>query len=316
MSIRRILVAVDDFTETHLARMRSAVEPWGAVETLPQSASSEAYSAAMRDQDAVVGWPDPDVLLASAVSFLQLGSSGWDSYQDRGLEQHGVAVCSGRGIYSASVAEHCLAMMFALTRRLPVHLRDQEQHVFRRRPPYPEVGGATACIVGLGHIGLELAWRCKGIGMHVIGVSKSLSGSYPSVDRVFGSHELKAAVHEGDHIFLTASAGAANRGFFSRDILASIRPVSYFYNISRGSNVDEEALYELLTEGRIAGAGLDVTATEPLPEESPLWKLGDNVLITGHSAGISVRYPDRFCALAINNLDRFYRGEPLMNRVI
>jgi phosphoglycerate dehydrogenase-like enzyme len=77
-----------------------------------------------------------------------------------------------------------------------------------------------------------------------------------------------------------------------------------------------EALYELLAEGRIAGAGLDVTMVEPLPQDSPLWDLGDNVLITGHSAGLSLGHPERFCALVIRNLRRFHEGEALENRVL
>jgi D-2-hydroxyacid dehydrogenase (NADP+) len=312
----KILIGVDDFTEDHLARIRAAARPWADVDTVPQSVSIGEYRSKMQNADVVVGWPQPDSLISTPVRLLQLGSSGWDRYEGKGLESLGIIICSGRGIHSIGVAEHCLAMMFALARRLPDHARDKEHRVFKRHTPYMELTGATACIVGLGDIGSELAQRCKGIGMKVIGVVRDVRRSYPAVDQVFAMADLKAAIRIADHIFMTASGTASNSGLFSREVLESFNPTSYFYNISRGFTVDETTLCELLLQGRIAGAGLDVTAEEPLPAESPLWGLGNNLLITGHCAGLSAHYSDRFCDLTIDNLERFYRGEPLLNRVI
>lgn len=309
-------MAVDDFTEDHLSRIRMGVQKWAVVETLPQSVPAAEYHARMQDKDAVVGWPVPELLHSTPVKLLQIGSSGWDNYEGKGLESRGIMVCTAKGVYSIGVAEHCLAMMLALTRRLQRHTLDKQQKVFCRHPPYGELTGVTACIVGLGQIGLELASRCKGIQMRVIGVAKEPLKTYPNIDRVFPLGALEPAVHEADHVFMTASGGITNRNLFSRQVLESIRSTAYFYNISRGSTVDEVALCQLLAQGRIAGAGLDVTAAEPLAADSPLWELGDSVLITGHSAGISANFPDRFCSLAVNNLVHFYRGEPLVNRVI
>jgi phosphoglycerate dehydrogenase-like enzyme len=314
--MQKILVAVDDFTEGHLTRIRMGVQQWAVVETLPQSAPVSEYLARLQDKDAIVGWPQPELLHSTPVKLLQIGSSGWDSYEGKGLESCGIMLCTAKGVYSIGVAEHCLAMMFALTRRLQRHVLDKQQKVFCRHPPYGEVTGATACIVGLGQIGLELASRCRGIQMRVIGVAREPSRAYPNIDHVFPLDALELAIHEADHVFMTASGGSANRNLFSRKVLESIRSTAYFYNISRGSIVDEAALCQLLAQGRIAGAGLDVTSTEPLPADSPLWELGDNVLMTGHSAGISANFPNRFCDLAVNNLVHFYRGEPLVNRVI
>jgi phosphoglycerate dehydrogenase-like enzyme len=312
----KILIGVDDFTPDHLVRIRAAAAPWADVVTVPQSVPIGEYRSMMLDADVVVGWPQPDSLFSTSVRLLQIGSAGWDRYEGKGLESQGIIICSGRGIHSVGVAEHCVAMMFALARRLPDHVSDKNHRLFQRHPPYMELTGATACIVGLGDIGTELARRCKGIGMKVVGVVRDANRSYPAVDQVFAVGDLKAAIRIADHIFMTASGSASNSGFFSHEVLESINPGSYFYNISRGSTVDETALCELLLQGRIAGAGLDVTAVEPLPADSPLWGLGNNVLITGHSAGLSAHYPDRFCDLTIDNLERFYRREPLINRVM
>jgi D-2-hydroxyacid dehydrogenase (NADP+) len=312
----QILIAVDDFTEQHIDRISDAVQEWGEIRRISQDAAPDNYQSALQRAQIAVGWPDPRWLPGTAVTLLQVGSSGWDAYDTAEMRASGIVVCSGRGIYSIGVAEHCIAMMFALARRLPVHIHDQQQGIFRRHAPYAEIAGASACIVGPGSIGMELASRCRGLGMRVIAVAREESTIQAPIERFFSVNDLKIAVQQSDHVFLTVPGHRANQKLFSREVLEAFRPTTYFYNVSRGTTVDEEALYELLAEGKIAGAGLDVTTVEPLPSDSPLWKLGDNVLITGHSAGLSQGYPERFCALAIRNLRRFHNGEELENRVL
>jgi D-2-hydroxyacid dehydrogenase (NADP+) len=312
----QILVAVDDFTEQHVDRISEAAQGWGVVRRIPQTTAPEDYQAELQRAQIVVGWPDPRWLGGTGVRLLQIGSSGWDAYESAEMRASGIVVCSGRGIYSIGVAEHCIAMMLALARRLPAHIYDKRQKAFRRHSPYAEIAGTTACIVGPGSIGMELASRCNGMGMHVMGVVRDESRIVPQMEKIFPVRDLKVAVGQADHVFLTVPGNRANQKLFTREVLQAFRPTTYFYNVSRGTTVDEEALYELLAEGRIAGAGLDVTMVEPLPQDSPLWDLGDNVLITGHSAGLSLGHPERFCALVIRNLRRFHQGKALENRVL
>jgi phosphoglycerate dehydrogenase-like enzyme len=312
----QILVAVDDFADNQFDRICNAVQGWASVRRIPQSTPPEQYRAELQHAQIVVGWPDPRWLPGTNVRLVQIGSSGWDAYEGSELRDSGIAICSGRGIYSIGVAEHCIAMMLALARRLPLHIRDMQQRVFRRHAPYAEIAGTTACIVGPGSIGMELASRCNGLGMRVIAVARDDSKIIPPLEKIFAVGDLKLAVCQADHVFLTASGNRENQKLFTREVLEAFKPTTYFYNVSRGTTVDQAALCELLAQGRIAGAGLDVTLVEPLPEDSPLWNLGDNVLITGHSAGLSQGHPERFCALVIRNLCRFRDGETLENRVL
>jgi len=312
----QIVVAVDDFNEDHIDRISDAVRGWGVVRRVPQSIAVEDYRAELQRAQIAVGWPDPRWLPGTAVRLLQIGSSGWDAYESVEMRDSGIVVCSGRGIYSIGVAEHCVAMMFALARRLPAHILDKQRKIFRRHSPYAEIAGTTACIVGPGSIGMELASRCSGLGMRVVGVARDESTRSVQMEKVFPVRDLKVAVQQSDHIFMTASGNRVNQKLFTREVLQAFRPTAYFYNVSRGTTVDEQALYEILAEGRIAGAGLDVTMVEPLSQESPLWDLGDNVLITGHCAGLSQGHPERFCSLVIRNLRRFHEGEALENRVL
>jgi D-2-hydroxyacid dehydrogenase (NADP+) len=314
--MKQILIAVDHFSEGHIRRIEQVVADWAEVECIPQSASPAFYRERLSTKEIVIGWPSPGWLIGSNVQLLQIGSSGWDAYQHQGLEESGIMLCTGRGVFTAGVAEHCIAMMLALVRRLPVHVHDKQDRVFRRAHPYGEALGSTACVVGFGDIGMEVAKRCKGLGMKVVAVVRDTERVYLHADAVHHIEFLKEAVAVADHVFLTATGGEENRNLFSSEILQCLRRDAYFYNVSRGTNVDEIALAELLASGRIAGAGIDVAAVEPLPPTSPLWSLGDNVLITGHSAGFSSGFPERFCELVTRNLTNFHNKHPLHNRVI
>src|ERR1700677_2457452 len=205
----QILVAVDDFTEQHVDRISEAAQGWGVVRRIPQTTAPEDYQAELQQAQIVVGWPDPRWLRGTGVRLLQIGSSGWDAYETAEMRASGIVVCSGRGIYSIGVAEHCIAMMLALARRLPAHFHDQQQRMFRRDAPYPEIAGATACIVGPGSIGMELVSRCRGLGMRVIAVAREGSTIQAPIEQMFSTSELKIAVHQSDHVFLTVPGNRA-----------------------------------------------------------------------------------------------------------
>jgi len=314
--MRKILIAVDHFSEEQFRRIREAVAEWADIEGLVQASNPSLFEEKLRSKEIVVGWPRANWLIGTNVVLLQIGSSGWDAYQNQGLEESGIKLCTGRGIYTTGVAEHCIAMMFALVRKLPVHFRDKQEKLFRRALPYGEVSGTSACVVGMGDIGVEVAKRCKALGMRVVGVVRDCQRAYAHTDEVYHISALRRAVTDANHIFVTVSGGEENRNLISADILQSLRSDAYFYNVSRGITVDEKALGDLIAAGKIAGAGLDVATVEPLPDTSPLWSLGDNVLITGHSAGFSLGFPERFCQLVIRNLSKFHNNEQLENQVM
>jgi phosphoglycerate dehydrogenase-like enzyme len=317
MPPKRILIAVDDFTTSQLDQIRQTVADQAELIVIPQNAPETKYRAALANAEVAVGWPKADWLINTPVKFLQIGSSGWDDYQNKGLKEHGIALCNGRGKYSVGVAEHAIGMMMALVRRIPTHVHDKDARQFRRHLPYPsEIAGSTALIVGLGDIGTELAKRCKGLGMNVVAIVRRSGIDSEWVDKMVLLDDLKTALQQADHLFLTMPGSVENVNLFSRDVLARAKPTAYLYNLSRGTTVDEQALFEYLRDGKLAGAGLDVTTVEPLPETSPLWTLGDNVLLTGHSAGLSTRHTERFCQLVIRNLAHYLNRQPLENHVL
>jgi len=317
MPTKRILIAVDDFTTSQFDTIRQTVAGRAELIIVPQNTPEADYRAALADAEIVIGWPKADWLIGTPVKFLQIGSSGWDDYQNKGMQEHSIALCNGRGIYSVGVAEHAVGMMMALVRRIPTHVHDKDERKFRRHVPYPaEIAGTTALIVGLGDIGAELAKRCKGLEMHVVAVVRRPDIQSKWVDELILLDDLKTGVRRADHIFLTMPGSVENVDLFSRSVLECTRSTAYLYNLSRGTTVDEQVLFDHLRDSKLAGAGLDVTTVEPLSDDSPLWTLGDNVLITGHSAGLSAGHTERFCQLVMRNLTYYLTGQPLENRVL
>ena len=152
--------------------------------------------------------------------------------------------------------------------------------------------------------------------MNVMAVVRRQTIRSEWVDKTVLLNDLKTGVQQADHLFLTMPGSVENVNLFSREVLSVAKPTAYLYNLSRGTTVDEQTLFEFLRDGKLAGAGLDVTTVEPLSEDSPLWTLGDNVLITGHSAGLSVGHTERFCQLVIRNLTQYLNRQPLENHVL
>ena len=311
-----VLIAVDTFNNGHLANIVRTLNEKATWERIEQAAPAAVYRPALNRSQIVIGWPNPAWLRLSPILFHQLPSVGYDNYLNVGLEEKtGFALCNARGVMSIPVAEHFFALMFALTRHLPEHIGDKASKRWQRRPPYGEVAGSTACIVGLGDIGSEIARRCLALGLRVIGVRQHPEKGHEFVQEVYPVPQLKKALAQADHVVLIFPAGSGMERSFDAGVFEAMKPGAYFYNLARGSIVDEGALIERLQIGHLAGAGLDVFSEEPLPLDSPLWTI-DNVIITPHVAGRSFREFDRLCDLFIANLERFLLDKPLLNQVI
>ncbi len=150
--------------------------------------------------------------------------------------------------------------------------------------------------------------------MRVIGVDRDKPELETLLDRRFPREELVEAVAEADHFFVTTSGGPETTHLVDAAVLKGMKPSAFLYNVSRGSVIEEDALVDALRSGAIAGAGLDVTEIEPLPESSPLWEMG-NVILSAHSGGHSEPGYERLLTLIIDNLDNFHAGRPLENRI-
>jgi|SRR5882672_9063432 len=229
-----------------------------------------------------------------------------------------VVLTNAREVHGPVVAEHVIALIFALAKKIPQAARLQEKHIWGQDAiwndgPRPrEVADATLGLIGLGSIGRTVARMAAALGMRLIAVREHTEKDKPEgVATVYAPSQLHDLLSQSDYVVMAAPLTDATRGLMNADRLAAMRPDAYLINVGRGPQVGEAALADALRNRRIAGAALDVFEQEPLPPESPLWEL-DNLLITPHTAGLTEKLWHRHYALFSQNLRRYLAREPLL----
>jgi phosphoglycerate dehydrogenase-like enzyme len=229
--------------------------------------------------------------------------------------QRDFVLTNASGVHAIPISEHILAFLLAFARRLPEAIRSQTRREWQRegRPVF-ELAGKTIVIVGLGAIGARTAEIAAGLGMRVLGVRRDPTLKPPGVAEMLGPDRLHEALPQADFVVLTVPLTPATGRMIGEAELRLMKPSAYLVNIGRGKTVDETALARALREKWIAGAGLDVFETEPLPADSPLWDM-ENVIITAHYSGLTPRYTERAMGIFLDNLRRYVAGAPLRNVV-
>jgi phosphoglycerate dehydrogenase-like enzyme len=266
-------------------------------------------------------WQDGLLDRAGRLRLIQAIGAGTDQFPLEELKKRGIRLASARGVNYRAVAEHAMALILALSRRLPEARDNQAQRVWRgmigdRSRREDELGGKTLLVVGLGQIGGRLAQLAKAFNMRVVGLRRDPAAGHGAADAVHAMGEFKSLLPEADFVALSCPLTKETEKLVDAEALDRMKPSAYLVNIARGRVVDEAALVEALAARRIAGAGLDVTVEEPLAPSSPLWGM-EHVLLTPHTAGETRRYEDNVIEILRDNLGRLRRGEePLCNQVI
>lgn len=281
----------------------------------------ETLARSLPDAEIVVCGNLTDAQIASAprLRWISFWSAGMDGKATPGMRERDLLLTNASGVHGPNIAEHVLCFMLMFTRRMEVHFRSQLAGQWERGLPANKSGageltGQTLGIVGLGRIGEDLASRARSFGMRIVAMKRDPSARHSSgpIDALYGIEELPRLLAESDHICVALPYTPQTHHLFDAAMLAHCKPGAYLYNIARGKIVEERALIDALRSEHLAGAGLDVFETEPLPPESPLWTL-PNVLITPHTAGITPHYFARAAKQFADNLKRYLRGDRLHN---
>ena len=246
------------------------------------------------------------------MAWVHLISAGYDGVAAAGWPP-GVRFTHPGGALSGAVAEHAFALLAALSRQLDKAARGQTRQVWGK--PYAQqattLSGATLVVVGFGSIGRRVARLASGYDMTVIGVSRS--GRPVDGYEVHPASDLHEVLPRADAVICALPYAEETRHMLDAQAFARFKPGAYFVNVGRGGVVDQAALIAALQSGALAGAGLDVTDPEPLPEGDPLWT-APNVLITPHYAAAGDREAAaRIAEGLVENIRRFRAGEPLLN---
>jgi phosphoglycerate dehydrogenase-like enzyme len=284
--------------------------------------SASAHDPGIDEADVAFGQPDPaSVIAAAKLKWVHLTSAGYDRYDHAevraALTGRGGMLTNSSGVYEEPCAEHALAMIMAQCRQLPWSADNQRGNkawpaaAIRRQSRL--LTGQKVLLLSYGAIARRLVELLAPFGCDIVAVRRRPAGD--ETVKTVAEIELDQYLPHADHVVNVLPGGEATRGFMSAARFALMKGEASFYNIGRGTTVDQEALLEALKARRLAAAWLDVTDPEPLPSYHPLWT-APNCHITPHTAG---GHHDEFHRLVrhfLGNLERFSSGEELRDRVI
>jgi phosphoglycerate dehydrogenase-like enzyme len=223
-----------------------------------------------------------------------------------------------RGLGSAAIGEHAIALALALARGLDTFITNQASGRWSSRDARAShmetLTGKTLLVVGLGGIGTEVASRAHGLGMKVIATRNRGHEGPDYVSHVGGPDELLQLASTADVVVNAAPLTDETRGIFNAKFFSAMKPTAYFINVARGGSVVTADLVTALNSGKIGGAGLDVVDPEPLPPDHPLWH-AKNVIITPHISSFSDIPNEAIWVVVNENLRRYAAGEKMLSVV-
>jgi phosphoglycerate dehydrogenase-like enzyme len=265
------------------------------------------------EAEVIAGEISPENFLrAGKLRWFHTWASGADPLLFPEMLDSSVVLTCSRGNGAFPLAEHAMMLMLMLNRNAPRWLRAQRE---RRWDwfMHGELNGLVCGIIGLGHSGVDLAEKAKAFHMHVLGMRRR-TGPVPFVDELMDRHQLDEFLRRSDVVVVTAPITRETRGMIGEAQLRAMKPSAILICFSRGGIVDDDALLRALTEGWIAGAGLDAHTVEPLPPDSPFWD-APNLIITPHNGASSQNAVRRGVDVFEDNLERYLAGRPLRNVV-
>ena len=277
----------------------------------------DASKVEWQNCDAIVSMdlPSHPQSLFPNLSWFQGVSAGYDHIDSSALAEMGVIQTNARGIASASISEFVFARLLQVLKDLRMIDQQQSEKIWKVKFG-SEAYGKTIGIVGLGSIGREVAVRARAFGMTVLAVKKnpSTEGYDEAVDQIFPVSELDLMIGMSDVVVMAAPANQETRDMFNRERFFRMKPGSIFCNIARGMHVVEDDLVQALNEDHLRAAILDVTRSEPLPVDSPMWT-AKNMYLSPHCSVSFDSYEENAVTLLVENAQLFIEGKSMRNVV-
>jgi phosphoglycerate dehydrogenase-like enzyme len=290
------------------------------VELIPVPRPPEAGKVVTADVEALVGICNtPAVNAAPKVKWVHVGSAGVNECLEvPRLASGEVLVTNMQRVYGPPMAEHVIALTFALARNFLVFDNLQRQSTWNQTAlpfdKFMELQGKTMLIAGLGGIGTEIAKRANALGMNVIATRNSGRDGPAYVSYVGLSKELPELIGRADVVVNATPLTPETENLFNAAMFAKMKPTAFFINVGRGQQVNQPDLIAALEKKVIAGAAIDVADPEPLPKDHPLWK-APNLIITPHTSSFSDLRMERFWVVLRENLRRYVAGDKLYSVV-
>lgn len=307
MSKRKIVVNLD-LEEKYIDEIKEVAPEWEIV----SGQDTDELQEDLKGAEVILHWKkaiEQTVLEQNnQLKWIQTWSAGVNNLPLEQLSERNVSITSANGVHAYPISETIFALMLGLTRKIHTYVRQQQQKQWEHADLKLEIHEKTIGVLGVGAIGLETAKIAKAFGMKVLGVRHS-GKSTDYVDEMYTPDQLSDVLPQCDVVVITLPLTDETTNLFGKEQFDQMKNSSTLINIGRGPIVKEDELVEALQSGKIAGAGLDVFATEPLPEDSPLWEM-ENVIVTPHTAGSTEHYTERVVRdVFIPNLKNYLEGE-------
>jgi len=317
-----VTTALDDASLRQITNISSKIKLTNISELVHAEQTGDAAAktqldALLAEADIIYGFRLPQKVISRApnLQWIQTMSAGVDRYLDNEFQRSSVIMTNVSGIHATPIGEFVLGLMLMFAKQAPLGFQLKQQRQWK--PFIPTVlHSKTVGIVGLGSIGREVARLAKSFGMKIVATRRSTRQLEHAryVDLLFAPDQLLKLLSESDFVVLTLPLTPESNKMIGETQLRSMKPTAYLINVARGNIIDEVALVHALEDHWIAGAGLDVFATEPLPGDSRLWELS-NVILSPHIAGGMEDYIERATTVFCENLRRYLTGRRLLNVV-
>lgn len=245
--------------------------------------------------------------------WIHVGTAGVERVLFPELIASGVVLTNSRYVFDEALAEYTIGLMLALSKDLYATFQHQGEHRWVQRET-ETLAGKAVVMVGVGPIARRTAQIARTFGMSVRGIGRTPRGGDPDFGDIAAPDGLRASFADADYVVMVLPSTPQTAGMVDAAAIGALKPAARLINVGRGSTLDQDALCTALREGRLAGAALDVMTPEPLPADSPLWDV-PNLIISPHMSGDHTGWQRDIVDLFTRNLDRFQRGEPLLNVV-
>ena len=312
---RKKLIVTQNISDSLRNQIQQVVPDWEVI----IGKDSSKWEKHVPTAEIIAGWKkemkESTLQDGSSLKWLQTWSAGVNNLPLKELQIRNVQLTSANGVHANPISETIFALMLGLTRKIHTYVKNQQTKTWHHANMNLEIHGKTIGIIGVGSIGKETAKIAKAFGMKVLGIRHS-GTPVKHVDEMFTTDQLNSLLPECDYIVVTLPLTAETKHLFGAEQFALMKPSAFFINIGRGELVVEQDLINALLEQQIAGAGLDVFTTEPLPAENPLWEM-EHVIVTPHTSGSTEYYDKRVIEdIFIPNLKNYIANESVRINVV
>lgn len=323
MSNRKILI-LDPFRAKHINLIKEAAADF-TVESLPGDCSEEALLAQLQDAEIVIGQPPMKYIqdranICPELKFIQMTWAGTDIYTRSSdpFPKDSILLANASGTFGMIMSQFVVGMTLSLMLNFKAYHAQQDQKFWERRGPIESLDHAKVLIYGAGDIGSAIAKRLQGFDAYTVGVCRNTAKVRPYFDELCTLEEAEKFLPEVDVVVGCIPNSEETCGYLNEKRLRSMKQGAVLVNVGRGNFIDCMALNDVLQEGLLWGAALDVTNPEPLPADHPLWE-NPRCMITPHASGATFGHleatEDMLCEIICDNIQKYCNGETIRNKI-